>query len=121
MEEFSYTVSHDLRSPIRAIHGYAQALLEDYGHQIDKPGKEYLDRILQGSSRMQRLIHDVLTYSRVSRVEMRVETVSLQALLHGIVRQYGELAASRADIFVEAHLPPVLPMNLPWARHWQIS
>src|SRR5262249_8098574 len=69
MEEFFYSVSHDLRSPVRAMHGYARAVLEDYGDKLDARGKEYLERILQSSSRMDRLINDVLTYSRVSRRE----------------------------------------------------
>jgi PAS domain S-box-containing protein len=61
MEEFSYSVSHDLRSPVRAMRGYAKALAEDYRSRLDEEALEYLDRIIQGSSRMERLIHDVLT------------------------------------------------------------
>jgi PAS domain S-box-containing protein len=107
MEEFSYSVSHDLRSPVRAMQGYARALSEDFGDRLDENGKEYLDRIIQGSSRMERLIHDVLTYSRVNRIEMKLQRVSLDALVRGVVRQYPEFDARRADIYVQPDLPTV--------------
>jgi PAS domain S-box-containing protein len=107
MEEFSYSVSHDLRSPVRAMQGYAQALAEDYGSKLDEQGRDYLDRIIQGSSRMERLIHDVLTYSRVSRMEMKLQPVELDLLVRGIIRQYPEFDSSKADIFIQASLPEV--------------
>ena len=52
MEEFSYSVSHDLRSPVRAMQGYANAIMEDYGDSLTDEGKEYLERIVQSGSRM---------------------------------------------------------------------
>ena len=68
MEEFSYSVSHDLRAPLRAMQGYANALLEDYrGKIIDKEGEEYLQRIVCSGIRMDRLTRDVLVYSRIPR------------------------------------------------------
>jgi PAS domain S-box-containing protein len=108
MEEFSYSVSHDLRSPVRAMQGYARALAEDYSSQLDQEARLYIDRIIQGSSRMERLIHDVLTYSRVSRTEAKLQPVSLDLLVHGIVGQYPELHSDRAEIIVQENLPSVI-------------
>ncbi|MGH7970632.1 MAG: sensor histidine kinase, partial [Limisphaerales bacterium] len=108
MEEFSYSVSHDLRSPVRAMQGYAKALIEDYGSRLDDEGREYLDRIVQGSARMERLIHDVLTYSRVSRMDMELQPVSLANLLQGLVQQYPEFESARADVIVQPGIPAVV-------------
>jgi PAS domain S-box-containing protein len=108
MEEFSYSVSHDLRGPVRAMSGYAQAVLEDYGKQLDARGRDYLDRIIRGSSRMQRLIHDVLTYSRLARCEIQLQPVALQKLLPDIIQQYPEMQAPRAEISFREPLAPVI-------------
>src|SRR5204862_156663 len=81
MEEFSYSVSHDLRAPVRAMQGYAEAVLEDYADKLDPRGRDYLERILRGGSRMERLIHDVLTYSRLARCDIHLQPVSLQKLV----------------------------------------
>jgi PAS domain S-box-containing protein len=88
MEEFSYSVSHDLRAPVRAMQGYARAVLEDYGERLDAHGKNYLERIIRSGSRMDRLIHDILIYSRLSQREIRLQPVSLARLVPEIVQQY---------------------------------
>jgi PAS domain S-box-containing protein len=67
MEEFSYSVSHDLRTPARAMRAYAEALRDDYGSKLDDRAHEFLRRIVRGASRMDKLILDLLTYSRVAR------------------------------------------------------
>src|SRR6185437_15932456 len=72
MEEFSYSISHDLRAPIRAMQGYAEVLRQDYGSQLDGTAKEYVQRIIEGSERADRLIQDTLIYSRVSRRELHL-------------------------------------------------
>ncbi|MDB6109084.1 MAG: putative two-component sensor histidine kinase protein, partial [Pedosphaera sp.] len=108
MEEFSYSVSHDLRSPVRAMKGYAQACLEDYGDRLDGQGRDYLTRIVLGSSRMERLIHDVLTYSRLVRSEVKLQPVSLQKLLLDIIEQYPELQPPRAEITIREPLHTIL-------------
>ncbi|HWD94176.1 MAG TPA: PAS domain S-box protein [Verrucomicrobiae bacterium] len=109
MEEFSYSVSHDLRAPVRAMQCYAEVLMEDYGSQLDEHAKKYLERIIQGGSRMDRLIQDILTYSRLSRREIRLQPISLDKLTREIVRQYLDLSAStRAEISVDGKLPTVL-------------
>ncbi len=109
MEEFSYSVSHDLRAPVRAMQCYAEVLMEDYGTQLDEAAKKYLERIIGGGARMDRLIQDILTYSRLSRREIELQPLSLDKLTRELVRQYQELTASaRADISVEGHLHDVI-------------
>lgn len=108
MEEFSYSVSHDLRAPVRAMKGYAQATLEDYGDCLDAKGHDFLDRIIRGSTRMERLIHDVLTYSRLARCDIQIQPVSLQKLLPDIIDQYPAMQPPRAKIMIREPLDTVL-------------
>jgi len=112
MEEFSYSVSHDLRSPLRAVQGYARVLAEDYAGALDSGGMEYLNRILQSSSRMERLINDVLTYTRVSRREIQLQPVSLDSIVHEAIAHYPELDPARVHINVQKNLPSVVGHEL---------
>ncbi|HWD18306.1 MAG TPA: ATP-binding protein [Verrucomicrobiae bacterium] len=98
MEEFSYSVSHDLRSPLRAMQGYAKAIMEDQGQKLDDQGRHFLHRIINTSSRMDRLIQDILTYSRLSRREIYVQPVLLERLVNDIIQQYPEMQAPNAVI-----------------------
>lgn len=77
LESFSYSVSHDLRSPLRAISGFAQMLMEDVYEQLDKNGRNTLERIREASERMGSLIDDLLALSRVARHEINQETINL--------------------------------------------
>jgi PAS domain S-box-containing protein len=108
MEEFSYSVSHDLRGPVRAMKGYANAALEDYGERLDERGRKYLQKIVAGGSRMEQLIHDVLTYSRLARSEIKVEPVSLQLLVPEIIQNYPEMQPPSAEIIIQQPLDRVL-------------
>jgi PAS domain S-box-containing protein len=82
LESFSYSVSHDLRSPLRSIDGFAQALVEDYEDRLDETGRDYLGRIRAAAQRMGMLIDDLLSLSRVSRAELSRTAVDLTALAH---------------------------------------
>lgn len=84
LEAFSYSVSHDLRTPLRSINGFSQALLEDYEKILDESGKDYLNRICKASARMAQLIDDLINLSRVTRRDMRIETVDLSRLAANI-------------------------------------
>jgi PAS domain S-box-containing protein len=108
MEEFSYSVSHDLRAPVRAMQCYAEVLREDYGDRLDDIAKKYLDRIIHGGVRMDRLIQDILTYSRLSRREMELAPIALDKLMQDIVRQYLDMHPPGADIQIEGQLPGVI-------------
>jgi PAS domain S-box-containing protein len=104
MEEFSYSVSHDLRAPLRAMNAYADALIEDYGPKLDDTGRDYLRRIQRNSERMERLTHDMLSFSRIARAEIVLGPVDLAPVLRDVVGQYAELQAEAADLVVEAPL-----------------
>lgn len=80
LEAFSYSVSHDLRTPLRGIDGFSQAVLEDYADKLDDLGKNYLQRIRNATQRMGQLIDDMLSLSNISRIEMRREEVNLSDL-----------------------------------------
>jgi PAS domain S-box-containing protein len=80
LESFSYSVSHDLRSPLRAIDGFSQALLDEYHDVLDIDGQHYLERVRNAAQRMGSLIDDMLNLSRVTRSEIKHEIVDLTAL-----------------------------------------
>lgn len=87
LEAFAYSVSHDLRAPLRAIHGFSQALLQDCADKLDDIGRNYLQRVCRAAERMSALIDDLLNLSRVTRAEIQRETVDLSATAHTIARE----------------------------------
>jgi signal transduction histidine kinase len=90
LEAFAYSVSHDLRTPLRAIDGFSHALLEENSDQLDASGKSYLERIRAATHRMGHLIDDLLKLSRVTRVELRLEPANLSVLAQQIVDDWRE-------------------------------
>ncbi|MBI3995171.1 MAG: response regulator [Nitrospirae bacterium] len=80
LESFSYSVSHDLRAPLRSIDGFSQALLDDSADRLDAQGRDHLQRVRTATRRMGELIDDLLALSRVTRSEMRRERMDLSAL-----------------------------------------
>lgn len=80
LESFNYTVSHDLRSPLQCIDGFAHALEEDYADRLDEQGRQYLAHLRAAVRRMTQLIHNLLQFSRSQRVELRCERVDLTAM-----------------------------------------
>ena len=102
LESFSYSVSHDLRAPLRGIDGFSQALLEDYSEKLDESGRDFLQRIRASTQRMGQLIDDMLNLSRVTRSEMRREGVDLSALADRIVKDLQEKQPERQVEFLIA-------------------
>ena len=84
IEAFSYSVSHDLRSPLRSMDGFSQALMEDYAERLDEQGLDYLRRIRAASQRMARLIDELLGLSRVTRAELSIRAVNLSEMARDI-------------------------------------
>ena len=103
LESFTYTVSHDLRAPIRVIDGFARILQEDYADRIDKVGHDHLQRILGAASRMTRMIDALLGLSRLSGQPMAAEPVDLSRLADTIVE---ELRAQEPDRRVSVSVQP---------------
>jgi two-component system NtrC family sensor kinase len=87
LEAFSYSVSHDLRAPLRGIDGFSQALLEDYGDKLDEQGQDYLKRIRANAQRMGSLIDDLLLLSRVTRAELHVTPIDLAPIAADVVAE----------------------------------
>lgn len=108
LEAFSYSISHDLRAPLRAMQSFAQILGEEYAPQVGAEGKEYIRRITTASERMDRLIQDVLNYSRVARTELPLEPVHTETFLRDILQTYPMFQPPAADIQLEGSLPVVL-------------
>lgn len=100
LEAFSYSVSHDLRAPLRGINGFSQALIEEYSDKLDERGDHYLSRILQSSQQMGKLIDDMLQLSRVTRGDMAIEPVDLSTLVKGIAKELQEQDSERKVEFV---------------------
>jgi len=96
LEAFSYSVSHDLRAPLRSIDGFSQALLDDYNDRLDEAGKDYLNRVRNASQRMARLIDDMLDLSRVGRHKLRREALDISAIADSVVRKLEEQNPNRS-------------------------
>jgi PAS domain S-box-containing protein len=121
LEAFAYSVSHDLRAPLRGIDGWSLALLEDYGPQLDSEGRQYLERVRSETQRMGLLIDDLLTLSRLTRLELRHESVDLTVLARTIECRLREAEPNRSMDFIiqdglttvgDAHLLDIALSNL---------
>jgi PAS domain S-box-containing protein len=99
LETFSYSVSHDLRSPLRAIKGFSTILLKDYSNNLDADGQDFLNRIKGGADRMSDLIDDMLSLAKISRDEMDPKEIDLSDVVESIV---SELRQAEKDRNVEA-------------------
>lgn len=108
LEHFSYTITHDLKSPLRAMRGFAELAGEICGEGEYERTKEFLGRISTAAERMDNLIADALSYSRAVRQELPLEDVDSGALLRGMLDSYPELQSEKARIRVEGRLPMVL-------------
>ncbi|MDB6124923.1 MAG: multi-sensor signal transduction histidine kinase [Pedosphaera sp.] len=106
MEEFSYSVSHDLRAPLRAMQGYSKVLLDEYGDRLGE-GRSYLERIIRSGERMDLLTQEVLTLSRLSREEVELKQVSMDRLVHDVIQAYPAFQSPQAEIEVKPLLDVV--------------
>jgi PAS domain S-box-containing protein len=98
LEAFSYSVAHDLRAPLRGIHGFSRVLLEDFRDKLDDEGKDYLDRISAAAERMGLLIDALLGLARVTRMDLQKDKVNLSRLAESVVKH---LQASQPERVVE--------------------
>jgi PAS domain S-box-containing protein len=107
LEAFSYSLSHDMRAPLRAIQSFSEIVLADYGDKIPE-GAEYLRKVIAAANRMDRLIRDVLNFARISRTDIQLSPVNVDELVSDILRERPELQEPRAAVQVERPLLHVL-------------
>ncbi|MEL6458723.1 MAG: ATP-binding protein [Cyanobacteria bacterium J06621_15] len=108
LEAFCYSVSHDLRAPLRAIQGFAQVLLEDYESLFDDMGREYLNRLTTAAAHLDTLILDLLAYSRLGRTQIQLGQVDLASIVQEIIEELeSELQENQAQIIIKTTLPVV--------------
>jgi two-component system NtrC family sensor kinase len=129
LEAFSYSVSHDLRAPLRSIDGFSQALLEDFSPQLDERGQDYLKRVRAAAQRMSQLIDDLLELSRIGRTELRREPLDLSELAQQVIagvaqsepqRQVQWRVAPSMKVHADARMMQILLENLLW-NAWKFT
>jgi PAS domain S-box-containing protein len=107
LEAFSYSVSHDMRAPLRAMQGYSDALLEEYTARLDETAVEYLKRIRRSASRMDLLIQDVLAYSKISKGDIALRKVDAEGVIRDILQNYPALRPEKAKITLTGPFPAI--------------
>jgi light-regulated signal transduction histidine kinase (bacteriophytochrome) len=106
LEAFSYSVSHDLRAPLRAVDGFSLAVLEDYGPQLPEACRQDLLTIRKAAQKMGELIDDLLTFSRLSRLDLTKHEVDTGAMVRGVLNELGfQRHGERVEVRI-ADLPP---------------
>lgn len=109
LEAFSYSISHDMRAPLRAMEGYTRKLMDEYsGKMLEGKGLEYLSRISRAAVRLDMLIQDVLTYTNVARCQAPLTTVDVEQLLQDLIATYPDWRAPHVKIEVLSPLPAVV-------------
>jgi len=106
LESYSYSISHDMRAPLRAMQAYARVLIDELGPRLDEHSRRYLDRISAASNRLDVLITDVLSYSRLARGEIALKPVNLEKLVEEVTYHYPAL--QNAEIEIAAGLGTVI-------------
>ena len=108
LESFAYSVSHDLRAPLRTMQGFAHALLQNYGEQLPEEARDYANRIVASGEKSEKLISDLLAYSRLSFERLELMPVDLRAVVDSAREQIqGDLDGRKAELTVEDPLPEV--------------
>jgi PAS domain S-box-containing protein len=107
LEAFCYSLSHDMRAPLRAIQNFTQFVVEDSGPQLTSSSRDYLARVSNAGRRLDNLIRDVLAFSRLSREEIKLEPVSLEKVLKDLLNERPELQPPAAQVRLELPLPEV--------------
>ena len=109
LKSFTYSISHDLKAPLRAIQGFASALQEDYGDYLDNLGQEYTSRLVFSAQQMTQLIEDLLAYSRLSRAEIKLVAIDLALIVDLAIKQLKlEIDRSGAEITVVKPLSTIM-------------
>lgn len=108
LESFSYSVSHDLRAPLRIMAGYARVVMEEHGSTLTPEVRHYVERIAFSADKMDRLTQDVLAYTRLARGETTLERIDLAKAIKELIEEYPEIAAARDAIHLREPLAAVM-------------
>lgn len=109
LESFSYSVSHDLRAPLRAIKGFSEIIARRHKEKLNEEGQHYINNIIQASNRMERLIDDMLVYSRIGKSALRNESIKMDELLRSLLQTFTEqLEKNGGDISLAKDFPKIL-------------
>ncbi|MEJ0033239.1 MAG: histidine kinase dimerization/phospho-acceptor domain-containing protein [Bacteroidota bacterium] len=100
LESFSYSISHDLRSPLRALIGYSQMLQEEYGDKVGDEGKKWIEVIAAKASRMNQLIDDLLEFSRAGKTQLQAAEVNMNELVHALSTDLKEMLKHNATVVI---------------------
>ena len=107
LEGFSYSVSHDMRAPLRAMQSFASYLVDEYRDKLDEQGVNYLHQIMRSAVRLDRLIQDVLSYTRILHTKLPLEPVDLDQLVRDLVETFPNGQPIKPEIQIKGHLPHV--------------
>lgn len=107
LEAFSYSISHDMRAPLRAMHSYAEILQTDHAAGLDPEARRFLERININAARLELLVRDVLAYSRVAKERIETQSVDLDRFVRELVAQTSGVVGARGVVEVPDALPPV--------------
>lgn len=107
LEAFAYSVSHDLRAPLRNIDGFSKILLDDYADRLDDRARHYLTRVRDGTSRMATLIDDMLTFSRIGRTELQMRDAGCMELIRAVLEHYADEIRMRNIVIAVEKLPVI--------------
>lgn len=108
LEAFSYSIAHDMRAPLRGMQGFARILVEEHAGQLDAKALDCLQRIISSACRLDRLIQDVLNYSKIIKMQIQIEPLDLDRLTRDIIEAYPGWQPPKAELQVEGALPKVL-------------
>ncbi len=108
LEAFSYSLSHDLRAPLRAIQSFLQIFIEDHGMKVEAEGLAMLQKVIGTAQRMDTMVLDLLTFTRLSHEAMVIEPVNVEEVLQEIIHNRVELQPSRTEIEIQSPLPKVM-------------
>jgi signal transduction histidine kinase len=108
LEAFSYSIAHDMRAPLRAMQGFSHILRAEHASQLDEDGSEYLRRIDSAATRLDRLIQDVLSYTKILRAQAPMEPIDLDRLARDIIATYPDWQPPHADVSIDGTLPSVV-------------
>lgn len=102
LESFAYSVSHDLKAPLRGIHGYSKLLLKNYAEQLDEEGKFFINNVFEAAENMRQLIDDLLAYSRMERREILQREIDLQEIITSVLSEFrAQIDSQGVDVQIE--------------------